>query len=521
MAQLRWLSSTRSLHVNSAPPVLVEMALARAEGILAQNGALVVYTGKHTGRAPRDKYLVREASVAERIDWGSVNQPMEPELFDRLVTRVQDHLAGRELFVFEGWACADPAQRLAVRVVAEKAWQALFAQCLLLRPGSGQGIGHEPQLTILAAPDLALDLPQDGIRSETCIALSLERGLVLIAGTHYAGEIKKSVFTYLNYLMPQRDVFPMHCAANRGSQGDIALLFGLSGTGKTTLSADPRRRLIGDDEHGWSDEGIFNFEGGCYAKTIRLSQTGEPQIWDALRFGAILENVVLDPATRHPDYDDGTITENTRAAYPIEYIPGIEPSGRGNHPRHLLFLTCDAFGVLPPLSKLTTEQALYHFLSGYTAKVAGTEGGVSEPQATFSACFGAPFLPLFPARYARMLHEKLEKHQAQVWLVNTGWTGGGYGQGKRMPLAQTRRLVSAVLHDDLAEVAFRPDPVFGVLVPENCPDVPADLLQPRSTWKDSQDYDAQARRLAALFRSNFEKFQEQTSAAIAEAGPRV
>ncbi len=370
------LNCTAAVHRNLAPALLVEMALARAEGLLADNGALVAYTGMHTGRAARDKYVVREAESGDQVEFGPNHQAMEPDVFERILGQVKTHLQQRELYVFDGWAGADPAQRLAVRVITEKAWHALFTHCLLLQPAAAELAAFTPQLTLFVAPELHLEPARDRTRSDACVATGFARSAVVIAGTHYAGEIKKSVFTYLNYLLPQRGVFPMHCAATIGSNGDTALLFGLSGTGKTTLSADPNRRLIGDDEHGWSEQGIFNFEGGCYAKTIRLSATGEAQIWNAIRFGAILENVVLDPATRRPNYDDQTITENTRAGYPLSFIPGALPDGRGTHPEHIFFLACDAFGVLPPLSKLTTAQALYHFLSGYTAKVAGTEADV-------------------------------------------------------------------------------------------------------------------------------------------------
>jgi phosphoenolpyruvate carboxykinase (ATP) len=513
------LTTTGKVHGNLAPPLLVEMALDRREGVLVENGALVAYTGAHTGRAARDKYVIREPESQDQVDWGPAHQPMEPDAFDRIFVQVKTHLQGRDVFVFDGWAGADPAQRISVRVIAAQAWHALFAHCLLLRPQPAEHHAGQPDLTIFTAPDLRLDPERDGTRSDTCVALSFERGLVLIAGTHYAGEIKKAVFTYLNYLLPQRGIFPMHCAANVGARWDTALLFGLSGTGKTTLSADPERRLIGDDEHGWSDQGIFNFEGGCYAKTIRLSPAGEPQIWNAIRFGAILENVVLDALTRRPNYDDDSITENTRAGYPLDFIPGSVPEGRGGHPRHVLFLACDAFGVLPPLSKLTQDQALYHFLSGYTAKVAGTEAGVHEPEATFSACFAAPFLPLFPDRYAQMLRARLTRHQAQVWLVNTGWTGGVPGQAQRIPLAHTRNMVEAVLSDALANVPMVPDPFFGVLVPQRCPEVPTQLLQPRQAWKKPEEYDAQARRLAELFRKNFQKYAGQVTEEVRRAGP--
>jgi phosphoenolpyruvate carboxykinase (ATP) len=509
------LRHTGMVHAQLPPAALIELALRRGEGILTDSGALTAYTGAMTGRSPKDRCLVPEAARPDEIWWGPVNRPMAPAVFDRLFDRVRAYLQGRDLFVCHGAACADPRHALAVRVVADKAWHALFAQCLL-RPANG----GPPELTIVCASGMRADPAADGTRSEVFVVLNLERRLVLIGGTEYAGEIKKSVFSVLNYLLPFRGVFPMHCSANIGPAGDAALFFGLSGTGKTTLSADPARRLIGDDEHGWSDEGVFNIEGGCYAKTIRLSREHEPQIWNAIRFGAVLENVVVDPRTRRPDFNDQRFTENTRAAYPVDFIDGAEPTGRGGHPRVVLFLACDAFGVLPPLSRLTPEQALYHFLSGYTAKVAGTERGVTEPEATFSACFAAPFLPLHPTRYAALLHERLRKHGATVWLVNTGWTGGGYGQGRRFPLPFTRALVRAALDGSLSGAPYAADPVFGLAVPQACPGVPADVLRPRESWKDGAAYDAQARRLAALFRANFQTYAAQATDAVRQAGPR-
>jgi phosphoenolpyruvate carboxykinase (ATP) len=444
---------------------------------------------------------------------------MEPEVFARLKGKVLAYLEGRELFVNDGGACAEPKHRLRVRVVAEKAWHALFANCLFLRPTAAERAGFQPDFTVIHACGLQADPDSDGTRSEVFIVLSMAQRLVLIGGTHYAGEIKKSVFSVLNYLMPKRGVFPMHCSANIGPAGDTALFFGLSGTGKTTLSADPERRLIGDDEHGWSDSGIFNFEGGCYAKTINLSREREPQIWNAIRFGCVLENVVLDPHTRVPDFSDDRFTENTRAAYPVDFIDNCETSGSGKHPDRLLFLTCDAFGVLPPVSKLSTEQSLYHFLSGYTAKVAGTEAGVTEPQATFSTCFAAPFLPLHPARYADLLGERLKKHGSQVWLVNTGWTGGPQGQGSRIRLDYTRSMVRAILQGDLNGAPFTPDPIFRVLVPNACPGVPPEVLLPRNTWKDQKAYDAKARQLAELFRNNFRTYSSQVTETVRLSGP--
>ncbi len=507
--------NARKVHAQLAPAALVELAVRRGEGILTDAGAFAAYTGAITGRSPRDRYLVPETARPDAIWWGPVNRPMDPAVFDRLFDRVRAYLQGRDLFVADASACADPRHALPVRVVADKAWHALFAQCLLRPP-----VGRPPELTVVAAGGMKADPKVDGTRSEVFVVLNLERRLVLIGGTEYAGEIKKAVFSVLNYLLPFRGVFPMHCSANIGPAGDAALFFGLSGTGKTTLSADPGRRLIGDDEHGWSDDGVFNIEGGCYAKTIRLSREGEPQIWNAIRFGAVLENVVVDPRTRRADFDDTRYTENTRAAYPVDFIEGAEPSGRGGHPRTILFLTCDAFGVLPPLSRLTPEQALYHFLSGYTAKVAGTERGVTEPEATFSTCFAAPFLPLHPTRYAGLLHERLRAHGATVWLVNTGWTGGAYGQGRRMPLPLTRALVRAALEGSLSGVSYFTDPVFGLAVPQACPGVPAEVLRPRDAWPDAAAYDAQARRLAALFRENFRAYADQATEAVRQAGPR-
>jgi phosphoenolpyruvate carboxykinase (ATP) len=514
------LINVGTVHANLCPAAVTQLALARSEGLLTATGALVAYTGTHTGRSPKDRYLVAEPPSKDQIDWGNVNRPMEPAVFTRLHDRVLAYLQGRDLFVCDGWACADDRHRLKVRVITEKAWHALFIRCLLLRPPAEELVGFQPQFTILCAADMRADPRSDGTRSDAFIVLNLDRGLVLIGGTHYAGEMKKSVFSILNYLLPQRGVFPMHCSANIGADGKSALFFGLSGTGKTTISADPERRLIGDDEHGWSDDGVFNIEGGCYAKCIRLSRAGEPQIWDAIRFGSVLENVAIDPHSREPDYNDDRFTENTRAAYPVDFIPHCELSGRGGHPAVVFFLTCDAFGVLPPLARLTPAQTLYHFLSGYTAKVAGTEAGVVEPEATFSTCFAAPFLPLPPARYAGLLHERLQRHGSQVWLVNTGWSGGGYGQGSRIKLAHTRAMVRAVFGGALARVPCDPDPLFGVMVPRTCPEVPSELLRPRGTWKETGQYDVSARRLAALFQANFQKYASQVADDVRQAGPR-
>ena len=490
---------------NLSSAALVEQAVRRREGVLTDLGAISAFTGTRTGRSPKDKFTVREAIVGDQIDW-SANQPMDPAVFARLRDLVKAYLQNRELFVFDGFACADPRHRLPLRVVTEKAWHSLFARCLFLRPTEEQLQAFVPEWTILHACDFHADKTRDGTKSEVCLAISFEQKLVIACGTHYAGEIKKAVFTILNYLLPQKGVFPMHCSANLGAGGDVALFFGLSGTGKTTLSADPDRRLIGDDEHGWSDDGVFNIEGGCYAKTIKLSATGEPQIWNALRFGCVLENVVVDPLTRKPDFDNQQFTENTRAAYPVDFIPNCELSGVGGHPRNVFFLTCDAFGVLPPLAKLSPEQTVEYFLCGYTAKVAGTETGVTEPTPEFSTCFAKPFLPLPPKRYAAMLKEKLEKHKVPVWLLNTGWTGGPPGIGQRMSLSHTRALLKAALSGKLEEVHFAPDPVFGLAVPASCPGVPDRVLRPREAWTDKAGYDRTARELAGRFREEYRKY---------------
>jgi phosphoenolpyruvate carboxykinase (ATP) len=506
------------LHANLAPVRFIEHAVARGEVQFAANGSLVANTSPHTGRSPKDKYVAVNPESHDEIWWGEVNHPLEPAVYAALRAKILAYLGRQpELFVVDAQAGADPRHSLGVRLVSDHAWYAVFFGWLMRRR---DGTPHAQQVTIYHAPTLKLDPPLDGTRSDVAIVLNFEAGEVLIAGTKYAGEVKKAVFSYLNAWLPRRGVFPMHCSANIGPAGDAAILFGLSGTGKTTLSADPARTLIGDDEHGWSDDGVFNFEGGCYAKCIRLSQKGEPLIWSALRFGTILENVAFDPATRQLDFDSQAITENTRAAYPLDFIPGAEPTGRGGIPKTILFLTCDAYGVLPPLAKLTPEQALYHFLSGYTAKLAGTEHGVVAPSATFSACFGAPFLTLPPGRYAQMLRDKLLRLKTPVWLVNTGWTGGAYGVGRRMPLEWTRTLVRAALAGTLDGVGTNPDPVFGVHVPELCPGVPNEALKPKSSWSDPFAYDRQAAMLAEMFKKNFTKFAGQVDADVAAAGPK-
>lgn len=510
----------KQAHFNLPVARLVEMALARGEGRLTTTGALAVETGKYTGRSPNDRFIVDEPAVHDQIDWGPVNRPIAPEKFHRLYTEVCVYLENKEIFVFDGFAGADPHFRLPIRVITEYAWHNLFAHQLFLRPAPGELAGHQPEFTVISAPGFEANPAVHGTNSEAFILISFTEKLVLIGGTKYAGEIKKSIFSVMNYLLPQKNVLSMHCSANQGKDGQVALFFGLSGTGKTTLSADPNRFLIGDDEHGWSTTGIFNLEGGCYAKCIHLSAEKEPQIYQAIKFGAVVENVVLEEATRQPDYDDDRLTENTRAAYPVDYIPNALIPGVAGHPKVIIFLTADAFGVLPPIAKLSKEQAMYHFLSGYTSKLAGTERGITEPQATFSACFGAPFLPLHPAVYAEMLGRKIDEHGVQVYLVNTGWTGGPYGIGKRMDLPYTRAMITAALNGELERQEFTVHPVFGLAVPRACPGVPAEVLDPRATWPDPAAYDRQAEKLAQLFAENFRKFTKVT-AAIKEAGPKA
>ena len=503
---------------NLFPAPLVEAALRRGEAELAARGSLVAGTGKRTGRSPKDKFTIKDAITENKVAWGSANQPFSPDKFDALYERVLDHLKGKELFVQDLFCGADPKYTLPIQVINEYAWHNLFVQQLFIRPTAEELKTHKPEFTIVSAPSFKADPRRDGTNGEVFILVNFSKKLVLIGGTEYAGEMKKSIFGVMNFVLPERNVFPMHCSANVGADGVTALFFGLSGTGKTTLSADPGRRLIGDDEHGWSATGVFNFEGGCYAKCIRLSAENEPQIYNALHFGSVLENVVLDPVTRVPDYDDDSKTENTRAAYPVEYIDNAVIPGFGGHPKNLVFLTADAFGVLPPVSKLTPEQAMYHFMSGYTAKVAGTEAGVTEPQATFSTCFGAPFMPLPPKVYAEMLGRRLREHNAQCWLVNTGWQGGPYGVGKRMSLPYTRAMVNALVEGKLANVEFEIEPAFGLSIPKSCPGVPPELLKPRNSWKDKAAYDKMAADLSARFAKNFEQFDAPPE--VKAAGPK-
>jgi phosphoenolpyruvate carboxykinase (ATP) len=500
---------------------LYEHAIRRGEAQIAHQGPLVVTTGQHTGRSPNDKFFVREASSENHIWWGKSNRELKQENFDRLLAKVLNYLQGKELYVQDCYAGADPEYRVPIRVVTEYAWHSLFARNMFVRPDwDREAATHQPEFTVINTPNFSANPEEDGTDSGTFILIDFGKKLILIGGTSYAGETKKSIFTLLNYLLPLRSVLSMHCSANIGAGGDAAIFFGLSGTGKTTLSADPERKLIGDDEHGWSERGVFNFEGGCYAKVINLSPAAEPEIYACTRrFGTVLENVVMDPLRRRLDLSDGSLTENTRAGYPLDYIPNHEPSAMGGHPKNIIMLTADAFGVLPPISKLTPEQAMYHFISGYTAKVAGTEKGLSkEPQATFSTCFGAPFMVHHPNVYAELLRDRMAEHGVDCWLVNTGWTGGPFGEGTRMKIAYTRAMVRAALNGSLAQVATEVDPLFGLHVPVSCPDVPSEVLQPRNTWRNPQAYDEKAQHLAGLFRKNFEQFADGVSDEVKAAG---
>jgi len=514
------LSGAAKIHHNTREVELIEEAVRRGEGRFAASGALVVETGAHTGRSAQDKYTVRDATTEKAVWWDN-NKPMSPEQFDLLWSDFRAHAASRELFVQDLYAGADRAHRLNARVFVEYAWHALFIRHLLRRPAPADLPGFVPAFTVINLPSFKADPKRHGVRSQTVIACNFAKRVVLIGGTSYAGETKKSVFTYLNYACPENGVMPMHCSANVGGDGDAAVFFGLSGTGKTTLSADPKRTLLGDDEHGWSEDGIYNFEGGCYAKTIRLSKEAEPAIWAATnRFGAVLENVILDAATRVPDFDDGRLTENTRSAYPLEFISNASPTGTAGHPKNIVMLTADAFGVMPPIAKLTPSQAMYHFLSGYTAKVAGTEKGVgSEPQATFSTCFGAPFMPRHPSVYGNMLRDLIARHNVDCWLVNTGWTGGKYGVGRRMPIKATRALLDAALSGTLKSQPMRTDPLFGFQVPTSLAGVDPAILTPRETWSDKAAYDAQARALVDMFNKNFAKFEVHVDADVKAAAP--
>lgn len=491
------------IYHNCSPVELVEHALERGEGVLTNTGALAVETGKYTGRSPKDKFIVDIPEVHDEICWGSVNVPMDESKYDRIYKRLTAYLQNRELFVFDGYAGADEKFSLPIRVINEHAWQNLFAHQLFIRPNDIELKNHKAQFTIIAAPGFHAVPEIDATKSEAFIIVHFGKKQVIIGGTEYAGEIKKSVFSVMNYLLTEKQVCPMHCSANVGPDGDVALFFGLSGTGKTTLSADPGRNLIGDDEHGWSPNGIFNFEGGCYAKCINLKKEHEPQIFNAIKFGSVLENVVIDPLTREADYADDCLTENTRAAYPIDYIPGAVIPSVGKHPKTIFLLTADAFGVMPPIARLNKEQAMYYFLSGYTSKLAGTERGIVKPEATFSSCFGAPFLPRSPHVYAKLLGELIDIHQTKVYLLNTGWTGGAYGEGNRISLRYTRAMVTAALNGTLDDVPYKANHIFRVNVPTQCPGVPDVILEPRDTWKDKEAYDRQAWELVHMFEQNY------------------
>ena len=519
------LEKRGATHYLLGPAALYEMALARQEGQLAEHGPLVVRTDPHTGRAPDDRFIVKEAPAEEGIAWGEANRPIEEEVFQQLRERMSQHAEGRELFVQDAYAGMEASHRLPVRIITEKAWHSLFAHNMFVRRRAEALVDFEPGFTVLDLCEFKADPERDGTRSEAFVLISFKEKLILIGGTRYAGEIKKSIFSVLNYMLPEKGVLPMHSSANKGEEGeegDTALFFGLSGTGKTTLSADASRTLIGDDEHGWGDDGVFNFEGGCYAKMIRLSPEEEPEIYSTTRrFGTILENVVVDPERRIPDFDDTTITENTRGSYPLYYIPNASPAGQGGHPKNIIFLACDSFGVMPPVARLNPEQAMYHFLSGYTAKVGGTEEGVKEPRATFSACFGEPFMVRPPAVYARLLGEKIEEHDVACWLVNTGWTGGAYGTGTRIRLKYTRAMVNAIHAGTLAEAETFTEPVFGFAVPKDVDGVPPEVLNPRTTWEDPSAYDQQAHKLANMFASNFEKYEDNVAPSVVQAGPKL
>ena len=515
------LTDLAAVHWNLEAPRLNEEALRRGEGQLARGGALVATTGSHTGRSPKDKYVVRDASTENEIWWDN-NGSITPERFATLLDDFRAHARGKELFAQDLYGGADPAHRVRARVYTELAWHSLFIRNLLIRPERDELSQYVPELTIIDLPSFQADPARHGCRSKTVIAIDFSQKIVLIGGSAYAGEMKKSVFTYLNYVLPGAGVMPMHCSANASldETGDSALFFGLSGTGKTTLSNDSSRQLIGDDEHGWSRDGIFNFEGGCYAKTIRLSRNAEPEIYATTeRFGTVMENVIIDPVTRAPDFDDASLTENTRCAYPLDFIANASATGRAGHPKNIVMLTCDAFGVMPPIAKLTGAEAMYHFLSGYTAKVAGTERGLTAPEATFSTCFGAPFMPRHPSVYGNLLRQLMAEHGVDCWLVNTGWTGGGVGTGRRMPIRVTRRLLSAALDGSLAQTEFRRDPYFGFSVPAEVPGVETQVLSPVETWTNKAAFAETATRLVTMFRENFTRFESHVDADVRAAEP--
>lgn len=516
------MCNINNLFYNLTTPALYEQAIRRREALISHLGPLVVRTGQHTGRSPNDKFIVKESSSEGFVWWGKVNAPIDEKYFDRIYNHMISYVQHKDLYVLDTYAGADSDYRLPIRIITETAWHSLFAKNLFVQPKLGELSHHHPEFTVINMPYFQADPENDGTKSGVFIIINFAKKLVLIGGTSYAGEIKKSIFTVMNYLMPLKGVMSMHCSANVGAAGDVAVMFGLSGTGKTTLSADPKRKLIGDDEHGWSDKGVFNYEGGCYAKVIKLSQEAEPDIFETTRkFGTVIENVAMNMGTRRLDLNDETLTENTRAAYPLTHIKNIVPLGTAGHPSNIVMLTADAFGVLPPIAKLTSEQAMYHFLSGYTAKVAGTEKGVTEPKATFSTCFGAPFMVLQPSVYAKLLGDKIKKHNVKCWLVNTGWTGGPYGEGSRMKISYTRTMLNAALAGELDNVEIFEDPYFGLKVPKEIKGVPTEVLNPRNTWADKAKYDETAKKLVNMFHENFKNFEKDTTEEICKAGPKM
>jgi len=517
------LKNTESIHYQSTPEELVQDTLRLGEGELTDTGALAIRTGEFTGRSPNDKFTVKDETTEDSVHWNNFNIPIEDKYFHIIQKKILDYLNEQpEIWVRDCYACADPRYRLNIRVVTEKPWTNLFAYNMFLRPEEEELENFQPEWQVLSAPGLRLDPAECGTRQHNAAVVSFKHKTILIAGTGYTGETKKGIFTILNYILPhEKNVLSMHCSANMGKDGDTAIFFGLSGTGKTTLSADPNRKLIGDDEHGWTEDGIFNFEGGCYAKLINLTEEKEPEIFHAIRPGAIVENVQFFTGTNKINFDDGSITENTRVSYPLDFISNAQEPSIGGMPKNIFFLTCDAFGVLPPISKLTPGQAMYQFISGYTAKVAGTEAGVTEPKPTFSACFGAPFLPLHPGKYAEMLGNKMQQQNVNVWMINTGWTGGPYGVGNRMKLSLTRAMITAALEGKLDNVSTELDPIFGVAIPKEVPGVPSEVLTPRNTWADKQAYDEKAKYLAGLFVKNFEKYASGVSEEILAAAPKA
>lgn len=515
------LKGVSNAYWNIAPDELVKETVNRGMGEIADSGALSIKTGEFTGRSPQDRFIVKDEKTADTVWWGNINKPFDADKFDQLHEKICKYLEGKDVWVRDAYACADPEYRLNLRVVTEYPWSSIFASNMFLRLKEEEIADFSPEWSIICAPGFMADPEVDGTRQHNFAVLNMSKKMIIIGGTGYTGEIKKGIFSVLNFVLPhERNVLSMHCSANIGEQGDTAVFFGLSGTGKTTLSADPNRDLIGDDEHGWAANSVFNFEGGCYAKCIDLTEEKEPQIWRAIKPGALLENIVFKEGTKQVDFEDSTITQNTRVSYPIDHIDNARIPSVGGVPKNIFFLTCDAYGVLPPISRLNAGQAMYHFISGYTAKVAGTEAGVTEPQTVFSACFGAPFLPLHPTRYAEMLGKKMEENDVRIWLINTGWSGGAYGTGSRMKLKYTRAMITAALNGELDGVSFKEHPVFGVSMPASCPNVPDELLDPRNTWADKAAYDVQADKLAKAFNDNFKKFEDVANAEIMSAAPK-